>query len=85
MKLDFKFYEKLEKDILEREVALTKAIYDYFSIFCYGNNPENDIYGKHKKEILEELISNLSDCVFEGTNGWIRFDVETVDIDDQGE
>jgi hypothetical protein len=76
--------EELAKDKAFRE--LYNAVSTYWSAIAYGKKGgQFDIYSENKDDILQEVIQDLSQTIFDVTDGWIRFPEDKVEIVDQSD
>jgi len=77
--------KEIDKDKAWAEMS--DAIKKYFAAAAYGTpDGEHDIYsGDYKEEIIENLVQEFSDTIFDATDGWIRFPYESAEIEDQSE
>lgn len=68
------------------QAKLFEAIKGYWNYKAYGGEgTENDIYSENKHDILHEIVQELSQSIFDATDGWIRFPENSVQIVDQSD
>lgn len=66
-------------------IDLSNALSTYWGVVAYGEKGGPfDIYSKNKDDILQEVIQDLSQTIFDATDGWIRFPEENAMITDMG-
>lgn len=78
-----KSLEELQKDIDWKRMA--DAITEYWQSCAYGTNNEFNVYSEHKEEILQDFIEEMSQTIFDATDGWVRFPEDSAKITDMSE
>ncbi len=68
------------------EADMFTAILKYWQSKAYGpEETENDIFSEFKHDILDEVVQEISQSIFDATDGWIRFPEDSVQIVDQSD